>query len=41
LRTPYENAKTESSFRTLKMEEIYLKDYRTYEEAEANTGEFS
>ena len=37
---PYENAKTESFFRTLKMEEVYLKDYRTFEEAEANIGEF-
>jgi putative transposase len=26
---PYENAKAESFFRTLKMEEVYLKDYRT------------
>ena len=36
---PYE--KTESFFRTLKMEEVYLKDYRTFEEAEANIGEFN
>ena len=26
---PYENAKAQSFFRTLKMEEVYLKDYRT------------
>ncbi len=26
---PYENAKAESFFRTLKIEEVYLKDYRT------------
>ena len=37
---PYENAKAESFFRTLKMEEVYLKDYRTFEEAEENMGEF-
>jgi putative transposase len=30
---PYENAKAESFFRTLKMEEVYIKDYRTFEEA--------
>jgi putative transposase len=37
---PYENAKAESFFRTLKMEEVYLKDYGTFEEAEENIGEF-
>jgi putative transposase len=37
---PYENAKAESFFRTLKMEEVYLKDYRTFEEAEQNMGYF-
>ena len=37
---PYENAQVESFFRTLKMEEVYLKDYRHFEEAEANIGEF-
>jgi putative transposase len=37
---PYENAKLESFFRTLKMEEVYLKDYRSFEEAEHNIGEF-
>ena len=31
---PYENAKAESFFRTLKIEEVYLKDYTTFEEAE-------
>jgi putative transposase len=36
----YENAKTESFFRTFKMEEVYPKNYRTFEEAEANIGEF-
>ena len=37
---PYENAKAESFFRTLKMEEVYLKDYRTFEEAQENIGGF-
>jgi putative transposase len=37
---PYENAKPESFFRSLKMEEVYLKDYRNFEEAEQNIGEF-
>ena len=37
---PYENAKAESFFRTLKMEEVYLNEYRTYEEAEQNIGRF-
>ena len=38
-----ENAKAEraeSFFRTLKIEEVYLKDYRTFEEAEQNMGHF-
>ena len=37
---PYENAKAESFFRNLKMEEVYLKDYRDFEEAEENIGQF-
>ena len=37
---PYENAQAESFFRTLKMEEVYLKDYQDFEEAEGNIGEF-
>jgi len=37
---PYENAKAESFFRNLKMEEIYLKDYRDFEEAQENIGQF-
>jgi transposase InsO family protein len=37
---PYENAKAESFFRTLKMEEVYLKDYKDFEEAEENIAEF-
>ena len=37
---PYENAKAESFFRTLKMEEVYLKDYGDFEEAQENIAEF-
>jgi hypothetical protein len=37
---PYENAKAESFFRTLKMEEVYLKDYQNFEEAEENIAQF-
>ena len=38
--SPYENAKAESFFKTLKCEEVYLQEYRTLEEAEANLGRF-
>ena len=37
---PYDNAKAESFFKTLKREEVYLKDYRTVEEARAQAGAF-
>ncbi len=37
---PYENAKAERFFRTLKLEEVYIKDYRDFEEAQENIGEF-
>lgn len=37
---PYQNAKAESFFKTLKGEEVYLKGYRTFEEAEANLETF-
>ena len=37
---PYDNAKAESFFKTLKREEVYLKEYRTFTEAEANIGQF-
>jgi len=33
---PYKNAKAESFFKTLKREEVYLKEYRTFEEALMN-----
>lgn len=37
---PYENAKAESFFKTLKTEEVYLKAYRTCQEAHANLQHF-
>ena len=37
---PYENAQAESFFKTLKCEEVYLQEYRTFAEAEANIGRF-
>ena len=37
---PYENAKAESFFRTLKMEEVYLKDYSDFDKAQQNIGRF-
>jgi putative transposase len=37
---PYDDAKAESCFKTLKREEVYLKDYPTFAEAEANLGQF-
>jgi len=36
----YDNAKAESFFKTLKQEEVYLKQYHTFEEASANIGQF-
>ncbi len=36
----YDNAKAESFFKTLKQEEVYLKEYQTFEEASANIGRF-
>ena len=36
----YDNAKAESFFKTLKQEEVYLKQYQTFAEAEANIGQF-
>lgn len=38
--TPYDNAKMESFFKTLKREEVYLHDYTSFAEAEANLERF-
>jgi len=37
---PYENAQAESFFKTLKREEVYLKEYADFGDAEANLGRF-
>jgi transposase InsO family protein len=37
---PYDNAKAESFFKTLKREEVHLKEYRTFDEARENIGPF-
>jgi putative transposase len=37
---PYENAQIESFFRTLKCEEVYLHEYRSFAEAEGNIERF-
>jgi transposase InsO family protein len=37
---PYDNAKAESFFKTLKREEVYLKQYQTFQETEDNIREF-
>lgn len=37
---PYDNAKAESFFKTLKREEVYLNHYATYADAEAYIGHF-
>jgi transposase InsO family protein len=37
---PYENATAESFFKTLKVEEVYLNEYQTYQEAEASLATF-
>ena len=38
--TPYENAKAESFFKTLKREEVHLNHYQTMHDAETNLGRF-
>src|SRR5713101_4284418 len=40
LSNPYDNAKAESFFKTLKREEVYLNQYQTFAEAEANIVQF-
>jgi transposase InsO family protein len=37
---PYDNAKAESFFKTLKYEEVYLHQYATFQDAEANLARF-
>lgn len=37
---PYDNAKAESFFKTLKREEVYLNQYETFADAEAQIGHF-
>jgi transposase InsO family protein len=37
---PYDNAKAESFFKTLKREEVDLKQYQTVQEAQENIREF-
>lgn len=37
---PYENAKAESFFKTLKVEEVYLNEYQPFQEAHANLEHF-
>jgi putative transposase len=37
---PYENARAEAFFKTLKAEEVYLKEYQTFADAERNLGRF-
>ena len=37
---PYDNAKAESFFKTLKQEEVYLKEYDSFADAEANLAGF-
>jgi putative transposase len=37
---PYDNARAESFFKTLKSEEVYVQEYRTYAEAHEHLGYF-
>ena len=37
---PYDNAKAESFFKTLKQEEVYLKEYDSFADAEQNLTDF-
>jgi len=37
---PYENARAESFFKTLKREEVYLKEYQTFAETQTTLAQF-
>lgn len=37
---PYDNAKAESFFKTVKREEVYLNEYQTFADAQAHLGQF-
>lgn len=37
---PYNNAKAESFFKSLKREEMYLQDYQTFAEADVHLSQF-
>ena len=37
---PYDNAKAQSFFKTFKQEEVYLKEYELFADAEANLQDF-
>jgi putative transposase len=37
---PYDNAKAESFFKTLKQEEVYLKEYNSFSDSEQNLAMF-
>jgi len=37
---PYDNARAESFFKSVKTEEVYINDYRTLAEARANLNHF-
>lgn len=40
LGNPYDYAKAERFFKTLKREEVYLKQYQTFQEAEDNIRQY-
>jgi putative transposase len=40
VRNPYDNAKAESFLKTLKLEEVYLKEYESFADAQAHLEQF-